>query len=257
MLEPDFDPRTEWEANAPAWIEMARAGADRYRDLLNTPAFFGTLPPVEGVRCLDVGCGEGHNTRLLAEQGAEVTAVDITPSLLTAAASAAPGIRHLLADGAALPFGDASFDLVTAFMSLMDMTDPFAGLAEMARVVRPGGIVQFSTTHPVNTTPTRSWVHDDAGERIGVTIAGYFVEGPVTESWTFGSAPEEMRDRHRPFTITSQHLTVSSWLNGVIGCGLTIERVVEPVASEELADSRPEVADTRILPYFLIVQARR
>jgi hypothetical protein len=50
---------------------------------------------------------------------------------------------------------------------------------------------------------------------------------------------------------------VSTWLNAVVRCGLTIERVVEPVASEELAVSHPEVADTRIVPYFLIVRARR
>ena len=39
------DTRSEWEANAPAWIEMSRAGADRYRDLVNTPAFLDALPP--------------------------------------------------------------------------------------------------------------------------------------------------------------------------------------------------------------------
>jgi len=54
------DTGAEWENNAPAWIEMSRAGADRYRDLVNTPAFLDALPEVDGLRCLDVGCGEGH-----------------------------------------------------------------------------------------------------------------------------------------------------------------------------------------------------
>jgi trans-aconitate methyltransferase len=60
------DIRGQWNANAPAWTEMSRAGFDRYRDLVNTPGFFALLPPVDGLTCLDLGCGEGHNTRLLA-----------------------------------------------------------------------------------------------------------------------------------------------------------------------------------------------
>ncbi len=49
--------------------DLARAGFDVYRDALNTPAFLAVLPDVRGQRGLDVGCGEGHNTRLLAERG--------------------------------------------------------------------------------------------------------------------------------------------------------------------------------------------
>jgi trans-aconitate methyltransferase len=59
-----------WDANAEAWTELVRAGYDHYRDGLNTPAFLEMLPDVEGLAGLDVGCGEGHNTRLVAERGA-------------------------------------------------------------------------------------------------------------------------------------------------------------------------------------------
>jgi SAM-dependent methyltransferase len=59
-----------WDENAEAWIELVRAGYDRYRDGLNTPAFLAMLPNVEGLSGLDVGCGEGNNTRLVAERGA-------------------------------------------------------------------------------------------------------------------------------------------------------------------------------------------
>src|SRR5262245_60901487 len=66
-----------WNANAGAWTKLARAGYDVYRDFLNTPAFFDLLPNVVGLVGLDIGCGEGHNTRLLARRGARVTAIDI------------------------------------------------------------------------------------------------------------------------------------------------------------------------------------
>ena len=48
-----------WEANAETWTRHARAGLDVYRDQVNTPAFLAMLPPVGGLRGLDIGCGEG------------------------------------------------------------------------------------------------------------------------------------------------------------------------------------------------------
>ena len=54
-----------WEANAETWTRHARAGYDIYRDGLNTPAFLDMLPPVHGLSGLDIGCGEGSNTREL------------------------------------------------------------------------------------------------------------------------------------------------------------------------------------------------
>ena len=55
-----------WNGNADAWTRLARAGYDTYRDHFNTPAFLDLLPDVAGREGLDIGCGEGHNTRLLA-----------------------------------------------------------------------------------------------------------------------------------------------------------------------------------------------
>ncbi|MDQ1509446.1 MAG: hypothetical protein QOG50_1290, partial [Actinomycetota bacterium] len=139
------DTREIWEANAPAWIELSRAGYDVYRDLVNTPAFMAMLPAVDGLFGLDLGCGEGHNTRLLVREGAEVVALDTSRPFIAAAASESrDGIRFVLADGAILPFGDAIFDFVTGFMSLMDVADPETTLREAARVMRPGGFAQFS-----------------------------------------------------------------------------------------------------------------
>ena len=71
---------------------------------MNTPAFFELLPPVDGLVCLDLGCGEGHNTRLLAGHGARVAALDVAESFITAAAEAGRnGISYLVGDGAAAP----------------------------------------------------------------------------------------------------------------------------------------------------------
>jgi SAM-dependent methyltransferase len=252
------DSRTIWNANAPAWIELSRAGFDVYRDLVNTPAFLALLPPVRGQRVLDLGCGEGHNTRLVAEQGADVVALDISEVFIRAAAdSATHRTAHIVGDGTELPFRPACFDGVTAFMSLMDVAEPERTLDEVARVLRPGGFVQFSITHPASSTPIRHWVNDADGRRYALAIGDYFHEGAVSEAWTFGAAPEETRAAVRPFEITSARRTLSGWINAVVRAGLDITAIAEPHAEESTAAAHPHVADTRIAPYFLVVQARR
>lgn len=256
MTRPDT--RALWNANAAAWTELSRAGFDVYRDLVNTPAFFALLPAVDGLECLDLGCGEGHNTRLLAAKGARVAALDIAELFITAAAGQdRTGICYLAGDGSALPFGAAAFDAVTAFMSVMDVADPERTLAEVARVLRHGGFVQFSVLHPVISEPAGRWLHDESGVRQARAIGDYFYQGPLTETWTFSQAPEKVRDRYQPFTITYARRTLAGWLGAVLAAGLVIDAVTEPCADEETAAAHPQVADTRIAPYFLIVRARK
>jgi SAM-dependent methyltransferase len=252
------DTRQIWEANAPAWIELSRAGLDVYRDLVNTPAFFALLPDVGGRFGLDLGCGEGHNTRLLTRHGATVVALDTSERFVTAAASVPGGeISFVLGDGAVLPFRDASFDFVTGFMSLMDVADPETTLREVARVLKPGGFAQFSIVHPATSTSARRWITDDEGQRTALVIGDYFAQGPITEVWTFGSQTEEMRRRHDPFTITYARRTLTGWFNAFVGAGLVIDAMDEPRADARTAREHPEVADTRIAPYFLHLRARK
>src|SRR5215470_8616118 len=87
-----------WDGNAQAWTQLARQGWDIYRDALNTPAFLDLLPDVAGKRGLDIGCGEGHNTRLFAARGAQMFAIDISPTFIRLASEIeSPSIRYTVA----------------------------------------------------------------------------------------------------------------------------------------------------------------
>ena len=101
------------------------------------------LDPAPGDRALDVGCGPGTLTAVLADRlGAEqLSAVDPSPSFVLAVRALLPEVD--VRDGAAeeLPFGDEVFDLATAQLVVPFMADPVRGLSEMRRVVRPGGLV--------------------------------------------------------------------------------------------------------------------
>jgi ubiquinone/menaquinone biosynthesis C-methylase UbiE len=255
------DPRAVWDANAAAWIELSRAGFDVYRDEVNTPAFFELLPDVAGLCGLDVGCGEGHNTRLLARRGAQVIAIDVSPTFVAAAAAHEPAnpvaISFVLGDARILPFPSQSFDFAAAFMSLMDVGTPETALAEVARILRPGGFFQFSIGHPFTNTPIRRWVESDTGEREALAVGDYFSEGALEQEWTFSAAPEPIRQQVTPFRIVYARRTLASWLNAVIGAGFLIEEIAEPHPDEATAGSVPSVANSAIVPYFLILRARR
>src|SRR4051794_14577292 len=113
-----------WNANAEVWTELSRAGYDVYRDHLNTPAFFEMLPDVRGLKGIDIGCGEGYNTRLLAQRGAVMSAIDISEVFIQKACekeTEAPlHINYQVASAVSLPY-DEEFDFVTGFMSFMDV----------------------------------------------------------------------------------------------------------------------------------------
>jgi ubiquinone/menaquinone biosynthesis C-methylase UbiE len=260
-----MDPSTvaaHWEANAEAWTRHSRAGYDVYRDALNTPAFLAMLPPIVGLDGLDIGCGEGSNTRQIARLGARMTAIDIAPTFIRHAQeseTAEPlGIRYLSGDGMALPFADASFDFATAFMSLMDMPNQSAVLKEANRVLRPGGFLQFSILHPCFVPPRRRNVRDADGEPVAVEIADYFdtTDGKV-ETWWFSTLPAAERAKVDPFRVPRFHRTLSQWVEMVVGAGLAIEAFGEPRASVEAAAAEPVIADTRVAPIFLHVRARK
>lgn len=105
------------------------------------------LEPDVNARWLDVGCGSGALTSMIlaleAAKPASVTGLDLSDAFITAARVrvADPRATFHVGDAQSLPFADASFDLAVSALALNFLPRPDAGVAEMARVTRPGGIV--------------------------------------------------------------------------------------------------------------------
>jgi SAM-dependent methyltransferase len=248
-----------WEANAETWTRHARAGYDIYRDGLNTPAFLEMLPPVQGLSGLDVGCGEGFNTRQLVRLGARMQAIDIAPTFIRHAQETEQieplGIEYSVADATDMPFASSSFDFATAFMSMMDMADPGAALCETARVLRPGGCLQFSILHPCFVPPHRKVLREPNGTTRAIEIGGYFdtSDGRV-DTFRFQNLPEEERQKTEPFRVPRFHRTLSGWVDLIVAAGLIIERFGEPRVSVEVAKAQPVLEDTLVAPLFLHIR---
>jgi ubiquinone/menaquinone biosynthesis C-methylase UbiE len=139
----------------PGGILIGQVGAyDRVTGILLAPFFRSIVADIAatvapGAKVLEVGCGPGHLSGLLAaDQGLDVTGLDLDPAMIERAranvlrrSSSGPGrsASFLVGDVAALPFEPDSFDLVVSTFSLHHWTDPGAGIGEIARVLRPGG----------------------------------------------------------------------------------------------------------------------
>ncbi|MFI6599718.1 class I SAM-dependent methyltransferase [Nonomuraea sp. NPDC050536] len=104
-------------------------------------AVLDALEPLDGMELLDVGCGAGLALAIAAERGARTSGVDASEGLLEQARVAAPGAELREGDLESLPFEADRFDRVTAFNSLQYAQDVEGAVEELARVVRPDGLV--------------------------------------------------------------------------------------------------------------------
>ncbi len=251
-----------WNDNAEAWTKLARAGYDVYRNHLNTPAFFAILPSVNGLHGLDIGCGEGYNTRLLAEQGARVEGLDISERFIHFAEEeeqASPlGIRYHIGSAVQLPFPDATFDFATAFMSLMDVPETAAALGEAYRVLKPGGFLQFSITHPCYDTAHRKNKRNIRGKTYAIEVGQYFQnqQGDI-EEWIFNAAPHSLKSTLRRFRVPRFTRTLTQWMTAILGAGFYLEQMNEPRPSDETVQQHPNLQDSQIVAYFLHIRCRK
>jgi len=236
----DDEVARHWDANADRWTEHVRRGWDVFREQLNNPAFLALIGDVRGKTVLDAGCGEGYNTRLLARAGARVTGVDVSSRMIELARAEEEreplGIRYEVASFSNLGlFTEASFDAVVSTMAVMDVAHLEGGLREFCRLLKAGGDLFFSVTHPCFMTRGFDWLRDDAGNAVRLLVSGYFDREPWVERWKFERAPEETA----PFAIPVFPRTLSDYVNVLVAAGFSLREMREPRPSEEACREHP------------------
>jgi SAM-dependent methyltransferase len=144
------DPFVQFKAmQRAAWAEFGPMAIFTTAPAARLVRFAGIQP---GMRVLDVGCGTGVTSVTAARVGAKVTGSDLTPELLEQArenaAIAGVEAEWREADVEKLPFADAHYDVVMSQFGHMFAPRPDVAIAEMLRVLKPGGTIAFSTWPP-------------------------------------------------------------------------------------------------------------
>jgi ubiquinone/menaquinone biosynthesis C-methylase UbiE len=224
----------------------------RWRTAENSAGYL--LPFLEpGMRLLDVGCGPGTITLDLAARLApgRTVGVDRDAGVLAEAQSLLdsrpiPGVEFRTADAYALEFGDESFDVVHAHQLLQHLTDPVAALAEMRRVLRPGGVLAvrdgdyggfvWAPSDPLldrwlelyHAVCRRNGADADAGRSLlgWAQAAGFTEIYPSSSTWTFAE-PEARRWWGE---LWAERITSSSVAEQAVEYGLSSRDELEAIA---------------------------
>ena len=169
------------------------------------------LGPIRGKEVLELGCGAARWSVALAQRGAHMTGLDVSPLRLAQAREWMERERVefplVEASAEALPFPARRFDIVFCDWGAMTFVDPYRSVPEVARVLRPGGIFAFS-----NSSPFRSVADDRKRDRMGRTLLyDYFSLHRL-------DFPDEV-DFQLPF---------GEWIRLFRENGLAVEELIEP-----------------------------
>jgi ubiquinone/menaquinone biosynthesis C-methylase UbiE len=258
----------EWDDASESWADFVRGGKDYYRDDMNNPATFRLIGNVKNKRILDLSCGEGYNSRLLAKRGAKVVGVDFSKKMIRLAKQTERkeklGIDYRVADATDLKeFKNGSFDVVTCIMALMDIEHYEEAISEAARVLKRNGRFVFSITHPcfefgetVNGEIVGEWKNEEAAENmlkeraLCLEVRNYFCKGKCEISW-------DMKRLVKPFKTTSFHRTLTDYFRALCENGFLVSRLVEPKPTSRGATKHPLLKKHIKIPHSMIVEAIR
>lgn len=240
-----------WNMHAGKFTAKYTEEGDRSREVLLNPALQACMGPLGGKKVLDAGCGEGYLSRKMVKAGASVEAVDYSTEMLKLARERTPsalGITYHHGNLEKLEmFGDQSFDLIVSNMVIQDLAHYEQAIAEMQRLLVPGGRFIFSILHPCFQTPQSGWVKDETGKKLYWKVDQYFNEGPLEQDMPY--------DQEEKFLYF--HRTLSSYVQTIIEAGLLLEGMIEPKPSAEMLEKYPHFHEDLNVSNFLIFTTRR
>lgn len=234
----DANALSGWADAAAAWIaDMGEEGDYGRACVLDRPM----LERIHGRRfatALDVGCGEGRFCRMLQAAGISTVGIDPTEELVRQARRRDPKGDYRIDRAEALRFPDGSFDLVVSYLTLIDIGDIDLAVADMARVLRPGGTLLIANLTSFATAATDGGWQPESDGRLRFCIDHYLDERAEWVSW-------------RGIRVKNWHRPLCRYMTLLLGTGLTLAHFDEPAPDS----GPPETADRcRRVPWFLLME---
>jgi SAM-dependent methyltransferase len=211
------------------------------------PALRAMLPPMQGLKVVDLGCGYGWFCRWASEQGADsVLGLDVSEKMLEQARSttSAANIRYQRADLEQLELPTNTFDLAYSSLALHYIKDLPGLFANIHAALKPGSRFVFSIEHPIFMAPRNpGWITDTEGRK-SWPLDSYQMEGERVTNWLADG-------------VIKQHRTVGTLLNTLIAAGFTLQHVNEWGPSNAEIAALPALAEERERPMMMLVSVHR
>lgn len=229
-----------WNESAVAWIAHLDEHGDFGRRYVLDPVMLPRALAAKPRTMLDVGCGEGRFCRMLSAEGVECAGVDPTAPLIARARELDSSSTYAEASGDALPFADSSFDLVVSYLSLIDMPEITKPIAEMTRVLAPGGTLLIASLNGFNTAGAeKGWVRGFGGELKHYPIDHYLEPRAFWTEW-------------RGIRVVNHHRPLSTYMRELLGHGLQLRYFDEPAPIAGAPE--PKAGRYRRAPYFIAME---
>lgn len=227
------------------WYSARKRGSYEFK--IQLPAILNLLSDLRGKSLIDIGCGPGAYSVEFARRGADVLGVDISRRMLDKARNTAKMTNLTLtlqkADAHSLPYADDSFDVAVLILTILNSKM----VEEAARVLKLGGLLLFSDTHPIIESKGR-WEGDDIGA--GRIVEDYFSQDK--REWRTKPSPR------RTIILKYYTRTIEQCVNMIADAGFKILRILEPKPGKDVKKNDQAHYDicSRV-PFFIIYLAER
>ncbi len=231
-----------WEEHAEWWQRQFTDGVDPEYTEQILPLIAQHLP--SSGRLIDVGCGEGQVARVAAAAGLEVLGVDPAQTQVDVARERGGGPTYEQGSATDLDAEDESFDAAVACLVFEHIAEVDTALAEVARVLRPGGRFLFLLNHPLLQTPGSGWIDDQ-------------VLDPPEQYWRIGpylTEADTVEEVERGVFIRFYHRPLHRYLNAAYDAGLGLVRMEEPAPPPGFLARAEEYEDAASVPRLLFLR---
>ena len=218
-------------------------------NLFEIPALFSMMPNLKDKTILDLGCGFGEHCKGFVESGAKkVIGIDISEKMLEIAKqeNADSKITYINMPMENIFELTEKFDIVISSLAFHYVED-FAGVVKnIYNLLNENGTFIFSQENPLCTCHSggQRWTKDENGNKLYLNLSNYGIEGERESTWFVDN-------------VKKYHRTFSSIVNTLIEVGFSINKMIEPLPTEEILSQYPAYKDLFHKPDFLLVKCTK
>ena len=257
------EPSTSWGSVASWYDDHLEKGGDTYHEKVIYPNLLRIIGNMKGKKVLDLACGQGQFSRLMREQGAHVTGIDLSKELIKIAESHNVSIQETgthkvtYLQGSAdnlSTIKDDTFDVVVCILALQNIENLQKTIEEAKRVLTPSGSFVFVLNHPSFRNPRQSyWGYDEKSSTQFRRVDEYMSESHYKIDMTPGSKTD------KKFTVTF-HRPLQVFVKALSKSGFALTRLEEWISHKESEKGPRQKAENKSrkeIPLFMCIEGKK